>query len=185
MGYIYKITNKINGKIYIGQTTTSIKERMRKHIDKAKREQESLTGIDCAIRKYGVDNFIVEQICECPNEDLNAQERYYISKYNTFIGDGYNLTEGGYAGSTLKFTSQEAIDKYSELKNIKQVAKYFNCCEKTISNILHSNNIKIEKPICNIENLQKGKKFQEGENTKAVRIIELNMTFSSMKECSQ
>ena len=53
MGYIYKITNKINNKIYIGQTTTSIEERMRKHIDKAKNQLEGLTGIDAAIKKYG------------------------------------------------------------------------------------------------------------------------------------
>ena len=187
MGYIYKITNKINNKIYIGQTTTSIEERMRKHVDKAKNQLEGLTGIDAAIKKYGWNNFSVEQICECPNEDLNIQEQFYISKYNTFLGDGYNLTNGGNQGSVLKFTSQEVIDKYNELKNVKMVAQYFNCCEKTISNILHNNNITIERPIHNIENLLKGKRFQfkNGENVKAVHLIELDIIFNSMKDCAQ
>ena len=65
------------------------------------------------------------------------------------------------------------------------VAQCFNCCEKTISNILHNNNITIERPIHNIENLLKGKRFQDGENVKAVHLIELDIIFNSMKDCAQ
>lgn len=183
MGFIYKIINKVNNKIYIGQTITTINTRMNKHYSQAN-SNKNITGIDAAIRKYGKENFIVEQICECPNEDLDEQERYYISKYDSF-NNGYNLTTGGQKGSTtLGLKDNEIIDKYKELKYISKVAEYYNCCEKTISNILHNNNIDIfTHPT--IENLSKGKKFQKGEKVKSVRIIELNLVFSSLTECSQ
>ena len=183
MGFIYKITNKVNNKIYIGQTITTINTRMSKHYSQANSDK-NITGIDAAIRKYGKDNFIVETICECPNEDLDEQERYYISKYDSF-NNGYNLTSGGQAGSpTLGLNDSEVIEKYKELKYINQVANFYKCSEKTISNILHNNNIAIYiHPT--LENLQKGHKFQEGEKAKSVKILELNLIFPSLKECSQ
>ena len=98
MGFIYKITNKINGKVYIGQTITPIKNRMYKHYSQA-RNGKNITGIDAAIKKYGKENFEVEQILECPNEDLDLQEKFYISKYNSFE-NGYNLTIGGQLSTT-------------------------------------------------------------------------------------
>lgn len=183
MGFIYKITNKENQKVYIGQTITTVKTRMHKHYSRANTGKD-ITGIDAAIHKYGKDNFIVETICECPNEDLDEQERYYISKYDSF-NNGYNLTSGGQKGSTtLGLDDNEIIEKYKELKYINQVANFYRCSEKTISNILHNNNIKIYTHPT-LENLQKGHKFQDGERTKSVRIIELNLIFPSLKECSQ
>ena len=61
MGFIYKITNLINGKIYIGQTITSISQRMNRHYTNAKTNNHA-TGIDGAIKKYGRENFKVEEI---------------------------------------------------------------------------------------------------------------------------
>lgn len=183
MGFIYKITNKENQKVYIGQTITSIATRMNKHYSQAN-VGKNITGIDAAIRKYGKDNFIVETICECLNEDLDEQERYYISKYDSF-NNGYNLTSGGQTGSTtLGLNDNEVIEKYKELKYINQVANLYKCSEKTISNILHNNNIAIYTHPT-LENLQKGHKFQKGEKAKSVKILELNLIFPSLKECSQ
>lgn len=186
MGYIYKITNKASGKSYIGQTITPIKERMRKHISDAKWE-ENITGIDAAIRKYGIDNFDVERLCECNNEDLDFQEIYYIKKYDTY-NNGYNLTAGGQkagAGSTIGLIPEEVIETYNKLQTIKDTAKYYQCSERTISNLLHANHIEIKKHIHNTENLSKGKKFQLGDGAKKVHIIELNKDFNSLKDCSQ
>ena len=184
MGYIYKITNLINNKAYIGQTSTSLSARINKHFSKAK-TQNNLTGIDAAIKKYGKENFLVEKICECPNEDLDIQEKYYIAKYNTF-NNGYNLTIGGKNSTTsLNLDEDEVIKKYKELKTIKETAKYFNCSIRTISDILHNNKVQIFKPIHNIENLQKGTKFKLGDGAKKVRIVELNKSFNSLKECAQ
>ena len=186
MGYIYKITNKISGKSYIGQTITPIEERMRKHISDAKWEQ-GITGIDAAIRKYGIENFNVEQLCECANKDLDFQEIYYIKKFNTF-NKGYNLTAGGQhsgAGSSIGLIPEEVIDKYNELQTIKETAEYYKCSERTISNLLHANHVEIKRHIHNTENLTKGKKFQLGDGAKKVKILELNKEFASLKDCCQ
>ena len=88
MGFIYKITNQINNKVYIGQTITPIKQRMYKHYSNAKKAK---TGIDFAINKYGKENFLVEEICKCKNEELDDLEKFYIQKYNSYY-NGYNLT---------------------------------------------------------------------------------------------
>lgn len=185
MGFIYKITNKINGKVYIGQTITPIKNRMYKHYSQA-RNGKNITGIDAAIKKYGKENFEVEQILECPNEDLDLQEKFYISKYNSFE-NGYNLTIGGQCGTTsLNINIEEAIKKYNELKTVEKTAKYFGCCAETMSKILRANGINV-KPQLHLENLSRAPKtmFKEGDNTKKVRIVELNLIFNSLKECSQ
>lgn len=185
MGYIYKITNLINNKSYIGQTKNTIKIRMYKHYSKAK--QENITGIDAAIKKYGKENFIIEELCQCQNQDLDELEKFYINKYDTF-NKGYNLTTGGQLNTTsLNLNPQEVIEKYNEIPYIYEVAKYFKCCEKTISNILKQEGIIVKTPLRqqSLENLTKGIKFKEGDHTKAVRIIELNLTFNSLKECSQ
>ena len=181
MGYIYKITNMINGKQYVGQTRNTIQERMRKHFDKAK-NQNDLTGIDAAIKKYGKENFAVEELCSCLNEDLDVQERYYIAKYNTFEGEGYNLTPGGNSGSFLNLDENMVICKYKELSSIKETALYFGCCEKTISNILHANNVEIKlKPN---ENSLANLKLGIGKRVKRVYLVELNKEFSSETACA-
>ena len=126
-------------------------------------------------------------MCQCQNQDLDELEKFYINKYDTF-NKGYNLTTGGQLNTTsLNLNPQEVIEKYNEIPYIYEVAKNFKCCEKTISNILKQEGIIVKTTLCqqSLENLTKGIKFKEGDHTKAVRIIELNLTFNSLKECSQ
>lgn len=89
---IYKITNKINGKIYIGQTTHSIEKRWKEHC----RDNDGCS-IHNAIRKYGKENFTVEQIdVVCDRDELNKKEQYWIKFYDSMNKEkGYNLTSGG------------------------------------------------------------------------------------------
>ena len=88
---IYKITNKINGKAYVGQSV-HIEERWRQH-----KNQHSDSLIHQAIKKYGIDNFIFEVLEECENDKqiLNAREEYWIKHFNTIKPNGYNKTSGG------------------------------------------------------------------------------------------
>lgn len=98
MGYIYLITNTINQKRYIGQTTkTRPTDRFSQHKYLARHpEQEKYNSIlHDAMRKYGVDNFSFNIVEEAPNDLLNEKEIYWISFYNTKIPNGYNLTDGG------------------------------------------------------------------------------------------
>lgn len=94
---IYKITNIINGKVYIGQSV-DIKRRWRNHKKEAFYEKSHSYNypLYCAIRKYGIKNFAFEILEECSKEDLNEKEKYYITEYNTCNKQyGYNQTEGG------------------------------------------------------------------------------------------
>lgn len=99
MGFIYKITNTVNNKIYIGQTTKTIEERFQKHIQKAK--QHVNRYLYDAMNHYGYDKFKIEPIEECDNNLLNEREIYWIKYYNSNNKIlGYNMTTGGEGGDT-------------------------------------------------------------------------------------
>lgn len=72
MGYIYKITNNINGKIYIGQTIGAIEKRFAEHKNAAK--NGCRYALHRVIRKYGIENFSIEEIEQCPIEELDNKE---------------------------------------------------------------------------------------------------------------
>ena len=86
--YIYIITNLINGKMYIGQTVEP-RKRWSKHCSNKRQV------IDKAIDKYSKECFSFEIIEECNLKKVDSREKYWIKKYNTFKGRGYNLTIGG------------------------------------------------------------------------------------------
>lgn len=85
---IYKFTNLINGKIYIGRAV-DINRRYNEHL---RRDEQQ---IDKAIRKYGIDNFHFEIIELCRPDELNELEQYWIVHYNSVIPNGYNCNFGG------------------------------------------------------------------------------------------
>jgi group I intron endonuclease len=93
---IYKVTNKITEKIYIGKTANKFNKRRNQHKHSAL-NGNSNTYFHKAIRKYGWDNFEWEIIEECGNNDfLCEREVYWINFYNTMNNEkGYNLTNGG------------------------------------------------------------------------------------------
>lgn len=92
---IYKITNKINQKSYIGQSI-HIEERWKQHIYSSNNINHSSYNdyIHKAIRKYGIDNFTWEILEICPREELNEKEIYWIAFYDSY-NNGYNMTPGG------------------------------------------------------------------------------------------
>jgi len=185
LGHIYTITNIINGKIYVGQTTMPVHARWNKHISRSR--QPNPTGIAGAIKKYGVENFIFEAICSAPVEELNDLEKYYIIKYDSF-NSGYNLTWGGEGTNTLNLNEKEVINKYKELKTITETAKFFNCDVRAISYILHQNNVKISRNpnlTGSVFTEKNEHSFKEGDGIKPVRILETGQIFPSLKECSQ
>ena len=103
-GIIYKATNKINNKIYIGQTTKTLEERIYRHIYRANHSLNiTHTHFINAIRKYGEENFIWEVIDKGKNqEELNEKEIYWIKYYNS-VNDGYNIQDGGNKYDSDKF----------------------------------------------------------------------------------
>lgn len=106
-GYIYKATNKVNGKVYIGQTN-DFKRRKKEHLMRAFYEKDAQYGNKFyrAIRKHGADNFewsIVEEKSFGTEDEkyswINEKERNYVDVYNSFY-NGYNMTFGGEGAST-------------------------------------------------------------------------------------
>lgn len=96
-GYIYKFTNLINNKIYIGQTRQKLNNRYKQHL-KAKDNYP----IHAAIRKYGIENFSFTtiEIIEADSkelliDELNKLEINYIKEYNSLVPFGYNIEKGG------------------------------------------------------------------------------------------
>src|SRR3989304_2765181 len=86
---IYKIENKFNGKIYIGQTKREINKRVYFHL-----KRKSYVGN--ALRKYGLQSFLISIIDQADTKEiLDEKERYWIKFYNCRNPEGYNFTDGG------------------------------------------------------------------------------------------
>lgn len=120
---IYKVQNKINGKIYIGQTIHSLEYRKRKHLEYARQNHKKNKFIN-AIRSYGIDNFIWEVIDTANTKDeLNSKEKQYITDFDSIVS-GYNMTEGGTGGDTYSNLSEKKKKRNRELK--RSIAKKYN-----------------------------------------------------------
>ena len=94
---IYKITNTVNQKIYIGQSI-NIKKRLSRHKTSAFNENARMYNSNFykAIRKYGLSAFTFEILEECPKDALDDKEQQYIKQYQSNDARyGYNMTEGG------------------------------------------------------------------------------------------
>lgn len=94
---IYKVINKINNKIYIGQTINTLEHRKNQHFREVRSEKRKNTYFHNAIIKYGENNFIFEVIDETNDiVELNNKEVFWINYYNsTDKNIGYNLDSGG------------------------------------------------------------------------------------------
>ena len=125
---VYKITNKVNQKIYIGYTKFTAEERWKDHVGNRNAKNYHLS---CAIRKYGADSFAVETLWQSrSSKAAKDTEKLLIAEYKSHLRDvGYNLTMGGEgesktpevreriaAGNRGKIVSAEAIQKMSEKK---------------------------------------------------------------------
>ena len=116
---IYKITNLVNGKVYIGQSV-DIYKRWKSH--KWSSYNKNCSDYDNilhrAFRKYGEDKFSFEIIEECSEEELNEKEIYYIKEYNSYVknesANGYNLTIGG-DGTRGRVVTEEQLVKMSQI----------------------------------------------------------------------
>jgi group I intron endonuclease len=122
---IYKITNTINGKIYIGQTHQSLIRRFYTHCNRS----NGCTILGPAITKYGKENFIIEEIDRAATtEELNAKEIHWIEFYNARCKTvGYNVAKGGRAkplSSEAKLKSAESkIGKKHSVDTIEKMKK--------------------------------------------------------------
>lgn len=104
-GIVYKITNNLDGKIYVGQTTRSIEIRWNEHKRDAPRRK---THFYRALQKYGPDNFLLEILCDCQNqEELDKKEIMFVKKLKSLSPNGYNHAAGNGTGHVSEETKQK------------------------------------------------------------------------------
>ena len=113
---IYKITNLINNKLYIGQTCKTLNERMLTH------KNSMISGVNThlynAMRRYGWENFKFEVVCKATSqEELDELEVYYIDYYDTYR-HGYNMTLGG---STNPMVCKAVKEKHDNIMRSESV----------------------------------------------------------------
>ena len=174
MGYIYKITNKQNNKIYIGQTRINVNNRWRTHcaVSYNKNNEEYNFAFHRAIRKYGPSNFLVETIEECSDNNLNDREKYWIAYYNSYK-DGYNESLGG-DGHT-KYNYDNIVNYYLNHDfSIKDTCIHFQIYDQVVYSALQSKNI-------NYKELNKRKNGIK-KIGKKILLVEKNIIFNNMSE---
>lgn len=144
-GFIYKVTNKVNGKVYIGQTIQSIKDRWYRHCGKSGLSKAEMnTHFKRAILKYGKESFNIEILEEVDSSKLDEREKYYIKLYDSY-NSGYNSTMGGQNGGYRHFKLTECYDEIIKLYkygfSLREIGKEFRVDKATIKGILIRNNI--------------------------------------------
>ena len=169
---VYKHTNKINGKVYIGQTSKTLEERSGSngHLYK----HSSL--FYAAICKYGWENFeheILEQ--DLSSEMANQQEKYYIQLYQSNNDNfGYNLTSGGEQNKELSPISREKMSKMKKGKPLS--ASHIENIRKATTGKGNPNYGKK----CSDETKQK---ISE-KNSKPIRCVETNIVYRNKQEAA-
>lgn len=131
MGYIYKITNLVNKKPYVGKTVNTVAVRWAKHKDEAF-NQNSPWLIHRAMRKYGIENFVIEELEKCSDEILSEREQYWIRVINSYFKDGYgyNMTIGG--DGIQQYSDAQILELWNQGFNCDKIAKILSCCTHTV-----------------------------------------------------
>ena len=128
---LYKITNSVNNKPYIGITKLSVEQRWTKHVKDSANPKYPLQR---AIHKYGMDNFSVELLEESEDRSyISGLEEPTIQKYDS-RANGYNVAKGGYGGdlgpeanqkrrNTLLSRPEDVKKQYADLQRVLQLGK--------------------------------------------------------------
>ena len=138
MAYIYKITNIINGKVYIGKTEQTVEKRFQQHCRDSQRQGMSNRPLYKAMNKYGVEFFSIETIEETDNPE--EREKYWIEYYGSFKS-GYNATLGGDGKKYLDYDL--VVATYKELQNATKVADQLGIDVRSVTTILKARGEKI------------------------------------------
>lgn len=168
MGFIYKIYNDTNDKVYIGQTHATIEERFKQHLKKVNSIDRSTYPLYNAMRKYGIEHFYIEQIEEVDDEDLNTREIYWIKYFDSY-NNGYNATLGG--DGSMKTDYDLIAELYSQGKSGIEISKELKISKATVYRGLRAKGI---QPLSHSETTKLIKSKQIGQydkNTKQLLAI--------------
>lgn len=159
---LYLIENRVNDKLYVGQTYGCVNRRFTEHISSISRYPNR--PLYKAMAEIGIENFSVRILEVCDTELADTKEIEYINKFNSFH-NGYNATKGGEGRKLLDLSSEEVRIKYFELdRNLSVTASHFGVDQRTIKNRLNKSDIKFR-------------------HTNRVRLND--MVFNSVTECAE
>lgn len=115
---IYKVTNNVNGKVYIGQTSETLEKRRARHERESNCESRKTVKFHNALLKYGFNSFTWEVLRECSSqEELDFYEEYYINELNALDREkGYNLKHGGKLGGCYSEEAKEHMGEATKQK---------------------------------------------------------------------
>lgn len=138
---IYKVTNNINGKVYIGQTKRTLQCRWKQHCYAVHSKHRFLfLKLQKAIKEFGVDNFSIEQIDSAESKaEADEKEVFWIKFYNA-IEDGYNSSPGGKAGGHRK--KVKAVESGLVFDTIVDAAKHYGVSCKAIAPVVDKPHLK-------------------------------------------
>ena len=200
-GSIYIIHNSINDKKYIGQTSRTIEVRWKEH------QQES-QNLDChyaiynAMRKYGVENFWVEELEKCETKNLDERERYWIKYYNSFK-KGYNSTPRGTTNfnclcNRLTFENSDCV--FDSIENFSRIySQYHNISlgqikDKLVQAIKENKTFQGKKPVIlnwdvdvssDKDKEEFVKQFEDIYQNKSIRCVELKKDFNTVGQAAR
>ena len=139
MGHIYCITNIINGKRYIGKTTNTVEQRFKEHQRDSQKDNTQNRPLYNAFKKYGIENFIVEELEQVDNSMLSEREIYWIKEYNTFGDNGYNASKGG--DGTILYDHNEIIELARLGYTPQQIHDKTGCSKDRVLRVLKANGV--------------------------------------------
>lgn len=138
MSLIYKITNTINSKVYVGKTNYTLEKRFKYHLRDRLKPNFLKRPLYRAFQKYGIENFTIELLCECLESEADEKEIFWISYYDSYK-NGYNATVGGQGTSIVD--REKVIAQYLVSLNIKETARICGYHADTVKNVLESEGI--------------------------------------------
>ena len=139
MAYIYKITNDINGKIYVGKTENTIEKRWKEHCQDYQKLRCENRPLYRAMNKYGIEHFHIE-LLERTSEP-EERETYWIEKLGTFKY-GYNATMGGDGKKYLDY--DVIISTYEELQNAVETASLLGITSETVLRVVKASDMEVK-----------------------------------------
>ena len=166
MALIYKITNKINCKIYIGKTEKSIERRFKEHCSEFSKDRSKNRPLYRAFAVYGMENFTIEliEITDKPEE----REMFWIKFYQSYQ-KGYNATLGGDGKAYID--KSQILPLYDQGLNSKQIAEQVGCCRDIVFRFLRERGLST-------------KKYANKGGQKKVICIETGVVFDSVSGAS-
>ena len=159
MGYIYKITNRISGKIYIGKTIQlDPVARWKGHKYMFSQTKGGCPALRDAVRKYGIDAFTFEIMIICFDEDCDRWEIEYIKKFDCMAPNGYNILEGGRGGAGFRGKTHSAETR----ERLRETSKAYFMNTENVERVRENARLQM----ANVDRKELGRKVTESEKYK-------------------